>query len=216
VIKKLIAKEIEPKLHSSLKEIGKLLDSDIRYQLIDIINWQKFLYKPEVKFAIAYFNGEIFIKYKVKEKYIRALETQTNGEVYKDSCVEFFVSFDGKNYYNFEFSCIGTIHLTYGAGRNNRQFIDPEIIGHIEIESTLGVKPFTEKKGGFNWELIVRIPTLCFSFNQIKTLKGINATANFYKCGDGTSEPHFLTWNPIKTKNPDYHRPEFFGNLQFE
>ncbi|MBK6284429.1 MAG: hypothetical protein IPF54_18980 [Draconibacterium sp.] len=29
-------------------------------------------------------------------------------------------------------------------------------------------------------------------------------------------EPHFVTWNPIGTENPDYHCPQYFGKVQFE
>ena len=36
---------------------------------------------------------------------------------------------------------------------------------------------------------------------------------NFYKCGDATEMPHYLSWNPIQTERPDFHRPEFFGEL---
>ena len=39
--------------------------------------------------------------------------------------------------------------------------------------------------------------------------------ANFYKCGDGTSVPHFLSWSHIETETPDFHCPEFFGNMHF-
>jgi hypothetical protein len=39
--------------------------------------------------------------------------------------------------------------------------------------------------------------------------------ANFYKCGDGTSVPHYLSWNQVITETPDFHRPEFFGEISF-
>jgi hypothetical protein len=38
---------------------------------------------------------------------------------------------------------------------------------------------------------------------------------NFYKCADDTAFKHYLSWNPILTPNPDFHRPEFFGELRF-
>ena len=37
--------------------------------------------------------------------------------------------------------------------------------------------------------------------------------ATFYKCGDKTAHPHFLSWNPVGTPAPDFHRPDFFGEL---
>ena len=46
-------------------------------------------------------------------------------------------------------------------------------------------------------------------------LKGKTFRANFYKCGDMLSVPHYVTWNPVGTPKPDYHRPEYFGELKF-
>ena len=39
--------------------------------------------------------------------------------------------------------------------------------------------------------------------------------ANVYKCGDLLPVPHFISWNPITTESPDFHRPEFFGQMRF-
>jgi len=38
--------------------------------------------------------------------------------------------------------------------------------------------------------------------------------ANFYKCGDGLSKPHYLSWKPIVAEKPDFHRPEFFSTIE--
>ena len=198
-----------------LNEAAELLEQSSDLQNIDVLNWKAFPYLPEVRFRMAHTGTEIWLKYLVREKYIRALETRTNGDVYKDSTVEFFISLNGKEYYNFEFSCIGTIHLSHGPGRGNRIRINPEIAEKINIESSLGNQPFEEQSGDFSWEMMIRIPVECFVFDSIKKLDGLKASANFYKCGDATSEPHFVTWNPINTENPDYHRPEFFGKIVF-
>jgi hypothetical protein len=40
--------------------------------------------------------------------------------------------------------------------------------------------------------------------------------ANFYKCADNTRIPHYVSWNPIEVASPDFHRPEFFGELLLE
>lgn len=194
----------------------KMLESQTEKTNIVTINWPEFSYKPEVAFRIGHTENEIWLKFYVTEKCIRAVETRTNGDVYKDSCVEFFISFDHRNYYNFEFNCIGTRHLAYGPGRGNRARISPEIVEKIDVKSTLGDEPFDNKTGSFTWEMLLRIPVEVFIFDTINNLKGLHATGNFYKCGDMTAEPHFVTWNPVKTEKPDYHRPEFFGNLQFE
>ncbi len=216
-MKNLFIKKIEYSKDLTLEETAHLLETQTVTHSINILNWeQKFPYKPGLLFRIGHTGNEIWLKYYVNEKNILAQETRTNGDVYKDSTVEFFISVDGKNYYNFEFNCIGTTHLAHGPGREHRNFVSPEIVELIEIKSTLGEEPFAEKSGDFEWEMMIRIPIKCFAYDKLKTFSGLKATANFYKCGDNTSEPHFVSWNPIKTENPDYHRPEFFGAVEFE
>ncbi len=216
-MKELFIKKIKPAKSVLLNEASHLLETQTETNSIDTVNWPgAFEYKPNVNFRIGHTGKEIWLKYYVTEQNIRALETRINGDVYKDSCVEFFLSTDGKNYYNFEFNCIGTIHIGYGEGRHNRTPVPIEIAEKIQAESSLGNKPFNEKTGNFKWEMMISIPVECMIFSNIKALDRLNATANFYKCGDETSKPHYLTWNPVKTGKPDYHQPGFFGNVRFE
>lgn len=215
-MKELFIKKINFQETGTLAEADHLLEIQSISNSIDTINWKDFSYRPNVNFRIGHENNAILLKYYVTEKNILAQETRTNGDIYKDSCVEFFISMDNKNYYNFEFNCIGTIHIGYGSGRKNRVPVQPEIAEKIEIVSSLGNQPFAEKNGEYEWEMMIRIPLNCFAFDKVETLQDKNATANFYKCGDETSEPHFVTWNPIGTENPDYHCPEFFGKIRFE
>jgi hypothetical protein len=211
----LFIKEIISQKEVGLSEAAHLLEAQAITHSINELNWKEFPYKPDVQFRIAHTRNQVWLKFYVKEKYILARETQTNGQVYKDSCVEFFISANDGQYYNFEFNGIGTTHLAYGSGRNNRKFVPPEMVEKIEIESSLGNKPFGEKSGNFEWEMMIRIPVSCFAFSHFNTFSGLKARGNFYKCGDETSQPHYITWNPIKTDQPDYHRPEFFGRLDF-
>ena len=216
-MKNLFIKKLKPGKAYSLNEAAHLLETKTVSNSIDILNWAKaYPYKPDLKFRIGHVGNEIWLKYYVREKNILAQETRTNGDVYKDSTVEFFLSFDQENSYHFEFNCIGTIHIGYGPGRENRTPVTPEIAEKIDIESSLGNQPFAEKSGDFEWEMMIRIPLVCFEFDTIKKLDGLKARANFYKCGDETSDPHFVSWNPIKTENPDYHCPQFFGAVEFE
>lgn len=195
----------------------KTLDlNDFQPQTIDCMNWKEFPYKPEVQFKITNDEQLIYLQFKIREKYIRAEETIVNGDVYKDSCVEFFISpkADG-NYYNFEFNCIGVPHVAYGPDRYQRLKLPLEIIEQIKVKSSLGTEPFSEKEGDFNWKLNVEIPINCFIHDHLKSFQGLRARANFYKCGDATSEPHYLSWSPVGTEKPDYHQYPYFGNLLF-
>lgn len=212
----LFVKEINPKGNLSLAEAEHLLENQTVTHHVDKINWKEYSYRPDVLFRIGHTGDEIWLKYYVAEKHLRAVETNINGDVYKDSCVEFFISHDNDNYYNLEFSCIGTVHLAWGPNRHNRKKINPELINKISIRSTLGNQPFDKKSGDFQWEMMIRIPIECFTFSNLKSFNGLKASGNFYKCGDETEVPHFVTWNPVQTNQPDYHRPEYFGSIEFE
>ncbi len=186
---------------------------------------ENYSYKPDVRFMAFYTDRGIIVKYSVREKSVRAMYGEDNQPVYEDSCVEFFFSpGDDKNYFNFEFNCIGTLLAQYGSGRNDREFIDSELLQSVGRYSTLGNETFPERKGisgdGFEWELTVTIPfSLVFSVagfrGGIDGLKEVGGRGNFYKCGDKLSTPHYLSWSMIETPQPDFHRPEFFGEIVF-
>ena len=75
---------------------------------------------------------------------------------------------------------------------------------------------FEEKIGECTWEVALLIPYKVFFKHAITGLDGMSIRANFYKCGDELQKPHFLSWSPIKIEKPDFHRPDFFGLLEFE
>ena len=43
--------------------------------------------------------------------------------------------------------------------------------------------------------------------------KSIIRLGNFYKCADETMNPHFVSWSPIDLPEPNFHCPEFFGEI---
>jgi hypothetical protein len=191
---------------------------DFEANKIEILNWEKeFPYKPKVEFRLAHNNENLFIKYNVEEKYIRAIATENNGKVWEDSCCEFFVSFDGlKNYYNLEINCIGTKLLGYGAPKTTRPGATDEVIDRITAVSSLGNAPIESANGEFKWEMVAIVPIASFFGDKLEKFSGVKAKANFYKCGDETMQTHFLSWNKIDLPNPNFHCPEFFGDIEFE
>jgi len=199
-----------------LAEISELMDKQNQKLRIDTINWKEFTYKPEVVFSIAYSDREIFLKYYIRENYFKAEKTETNQMVCEDSCVEFFVSpEDDGIYYNLEFNGIGTCLLGTGTSRENSKRADPVIVSKIRRLTSVGKNPVSEQKGEFEWTITLAIPLEVFFHHNVTQLKGKTFRANFYKCGDMLSVPHFVTWNPVGTIKPDYHQPEYFGLLKF-
>lgn len=202
---------------TDLAEISAGLDKlEPRYS-IDIINWKEFSYKPEVKFILAYSDSELYIKYYVRESFVKAEKVQDNSKVCEDSCVEFFVApTDDGIYYNFEFNSIGTCYLGSGHGRDDSKPVNNDLVGKVRRLSSMENLPFSERQGEQEWELTVAIPLDVIFGEKIQGIKGRKIKANFYKCGDMLSKPHYLTWNKIATANPDYHRPEYFGEIIFD
>lgn len=213
--------------------ISRIFERVREVHRIDEISWKDYPYLPEVTFKIARTAKGLLLKYDVREEYIRAMHGKTNDPVYEDSCVEFFLSSDDRHYYNFEFNCIGTALIGFGTSREDRKWIDPERIKQISRFPSMGRKPFPEgakKKGPYRWELSVYIPFGFFreagelqsGFSGRKIIAGTversekTYRANFYKCGDKLPLPHYVSWNRIETKAPDFHRPEYFGDLIFK
>ena len=216
--KTLTVREIDYNDETDIQKVSELLEDQADLQSIDIVNWDAFPYAPRVAFRMAYCNDEIWLKYYVEESNILAKYTETNSDVSKDSCVEFFFDpLSNGDYYNFEFNCIGTTLLQYRAHGKESEFLAPELIEkNIKISSSLGDKPFSEKTGNHKWEMTIVIPITLLIDKSDFNLKGRYAKANFYKCGSGTSRKHYLSWNPINAKKPNFHLPGYFGNLIFK
>lgn len=197
-----------------ISDAANFFDHNYTFEYVDMLNWPvQFPYKPQCKFKIAQSAKSLFIHFNVTENNIRAKYTGDQEPVWKDSCVEFFCQLpEQKHYFNFEFNCIGTCLATKRLSRTEDIMpFKSEEMDLIKRFSSLGIKPFEEKTGNFVWKLTVEIP---FSLIGIQTAKLPQILkANFYKCGDETSIPHFLSWNQIMTENPDFHQPEYFGEL---
>ena len=210
--------EYNPALESlEITEAAILFERNYSFEYLDMLNWPvQFPYKPDCRFKIARSINSLLIHFKVKERNIRATFATNHEPVWEDSCVEFFCQLPGqKHYFNFEFNCIGTCLATKRLSRTEDVIpFKSEEMNLIKRFSTLGNTSFEECSGNFEWKLTVEIP---FSLLRIRTDELPNVIkANFYKCGDETSVPHYLSWNNIMTKEPDFHQPEFFGELIFE
>ena len=215
LMKELLVKKVNTKADDSWDEVQKAFEI-ASWNVIDIMNWSEYPYRPKVEFRMVYGDSALLLQYRVKEQAVRAVAVVDNGEVWKDSCVEMFIRPAGNDlYYNFEFNCIGSCLLAVGAGREGREMAKPEVLSQIRRKTSLERKPFAERKGETDWELTAVIPFACFFKHPDYSFDGKGARANFYKCGDDLTVPHFLSWNPIKADKPDFHRPECFGTVKF-
>ena len=195
-----------------LSETATLLENKAQREYIDTINWNEYPYKPIAAFDIARSDKNLYIRYFVKGNSLKALFNADNSPVHRDSCVEFFMKkAEENNYINFEFNCIGTCDAAHRESREVKTSLTEEEYKTIRRHSSLEFKPFEEKKGVCSWELIVSIPFQLMGLDPENLPEKIQG--NFYKCADDTEFPHFVSWNPIGVPQPDFHRPEYFGDI---
>ncbi len=190
----------------------------VEAQKVACCNWpSEFPYAPEVGFKMFHTGSLLFVRYEVNETYTAARVSEDNGEVWTDSCVECFISPDGKSYYNIEATCIGRILISNRKSRTEDVIpASQEVLDKVVRIPSLGTEPFEERVGENHWTLILAIPPQALFRHDLNDWTGLKARMNIYKCGDNLSKPHFLSWQPIKTEHPDFHCPEYFTEVEFE
>lgn len=171
--------------------------------------WDENGYKPETVAELSYDDGGFKLHLKSYETELRAEVTEHNGCVWCDSCMEMFVQFapdEDKRYINFEINPNGAVVCCIGAGREEREEFPAVVID--------GLNPRT-KINDDSWEAWIDIPVdfIKKAIPSYNHKEGNKIRANFYKCGDETKYMHFGCWNNIEWSQPDFHRPEFFGEI---
>lgn len=192
--------------------------------LINQVNWRtQYPEAPQTRVSVRRVatggnTGEgIELTYSVHGRQLRALALQDMEPVWEDSCVEFFCQVPGESHYmNFEMNCIGTMVAARRLSREDDvELLSAEQMAMIERRCSLPHERIEEKDGWFDWSVGMTIPlSLIFAHSHVPA-KGepIVLNANFYKCGDGTRYPHFVSWQPIALPQPDFHCPQFFGEI---
>jgi len=215
-MKSLTIPYVESLNDTKIESAGDILEESGHRDTVDILNWSKqYSYRPITIFNIARSTDSLFIKYNVHGSMIRAIYSNDQDPVNEDSCVEFFCKIPScEKYINFEFNCIGTCKASKRVARNKDVTpLSKEELSMIKRNSSLGRRAFNEMEGMFEWEITVKIPLRIMGIDPNNLPEKI--IGNFYKCADGTDSKHYVTWSPVKTDIPDFHRPEFFGELYF-
>ena len=80
----------------------------------------------------------------------------------------------------------------------------------------MGRTPFNDIAGERTWQLCLAVPVEAYYQHSLPSFDGLKVKGNVYKCGDKLPHPHFLSFFPIDLPKPDFHRPDFFGSVEFE
>lgn len=185
---------------------------------IDKVNWpEAFPEKPEVRVEVSNDHERLFLHWHVKGEQLRAVTTEDQGPVWEDSCVEFFCQVPGdKHYCNFECNCVGAMVGSRRLGRAEEvQPFSADEMGTIVRKCTYQREAFEEKDGMFEWEVEEVIPLKLIFRDQAPVFPQV-LNVNFYKCADKTKKPHYVSWQPIQLPTPNFHCPQFFGQIELE
>ena len=171
--------------------------------------WDNNGYKPDVNFQLSVQEDAFHLHIQAHESNPKRVETKHLNYVHLDSCVEWFANFAPEltpKYFNFEFNANGVVHAAFGKDRFERTLLDLEDVQAMNICSNIATD---------SWFIEFDVP---FSLLQkyipgFEYQEGLVIRSNFHKCGDETEYPHFGLWNPIDVPEPDFHRPEFFGEI---
>ena len=181
-------------------------------------------FKPEAQAKMVYDNDNLYVIFRVKDKYVKSITDRNNGPVWRDSAVEFFFSPDVENpriYFNIETNCGGYVlfHHNNPTDRSQNKQLTDEDIAQLEIAHSMPAIVDPEITGEVTWTIEYKVPLdLLRKYSPITTpAKGVEWRANFYKIAEITSNPHYITWSKVDHRpNPSFHSPDVFGRLIFK
>ncbi len=178
---------------------------------------------PRVQFRMLYDDAGVYLIFRVEDRYVRSVITEFNGSVCTDSCTEFFVQpCNNAGYFNFEVNCGGTLLASYieDPTRDEHGFkksrpLTPADAALVRIYHSMPVVVEPEVQEPTVWVNELFIPFALFEryVGPLDAPTGQQWRANFYKCADHTSHPHWATWSPVKELN--FHQPQYFAPLFF-
>lgn len=191
-----------------------------RVLAIDRYPWYAGGEKQTTTVRMLYNRTTLYVQFRCRDRHISARETELNGDVYLDSCVELFAmpnpSRSG-DYFNLEINCCGCVFLGWGSGREDRRLATPADVRGLRIVTSVPSATKAESGDDRAWWVAAAIPFRAlgdFAGVRIRPRPGDVWRANLYRCG-GLTDGQYACWSPIDWPQPDYHRPEFFANLRF-
>ena len=184
--------------------------SDVPCAHIDQYAWSQD-YMPSADAQLIMLQGYGFVlRMTCREKDPRAIYTDYNQPVYTDSCLEFFAAWDSSQdkYLNMEMNAKGTLLSCVGKDRYERVPV-LDVCGELPV-----VQGFANED---EWGILAQIPFSVirgvYGIGEDTFVTGYTFKGNFYKCGDETAIAHYGSWSRVGTQAPDFHRPEYFGEL---
>ncbi len=177
------------------------------------------IYRTEVK--MLWSDDYFYVLYVCEDENIRSVRTHYLDAVFRDSCVEIFISPDADNvsaYYTFEMNCCGAMlnrHKDYLGKKSRRWYPAGSKIGRSIRSRTFRTADDPSVK---SWTIELAIPFYLFDGatgkNPNPPRDGSRWRFNVMRCGDEVYK-QFGMWSPSKERRPAFHRPGYFGEVVF-
>ena len=177
---------------------------------VDIYPWGGD-YRPETYGILCYVKDQGFgVRMICKESDPKAVMTEQDTYVSKDSCMEAFLDCDptqGIGYFNFEGNAIGTMLECFGL---------PDKHPRMRLAANGYAHPLPKVLKGddfWGWELLIPMDLVRTFYGDVEFKAGHKMRGDFYKCGDETGCKHYGSFTEIGWPTPNFHRPELFADM---
>ncbi len=179
---------------------------------IDICPWDSFAGGPETTAFLSLTETGFRATFRIIESDPKRVNTEHFSSVHLDSCAEWFVNFSPEtcnSYFNFEVNAAGAMNVSFRRDRYDFDDLTADEVNSFNITPAIHEN---------FWEVSYEIP---FTFIKkyipgYEPKNGDVIKTNLYKCGDETAHPHLRAHFNVGCPNPDFHRPEFFGEMMLE
>ena len=180
-------------------------------------------HRPRTRARLLYDDQGLYALFQVEDRYVRSTHTKVHSEVCVDSAVELFLEpVPGRGYFDIETNCGGTFLFCF-IEKGKTALVSPEWMGKVRVHHSLPATVEPERKEPVTWTLSYFVPFALLEHYmgaEPGTLRPAGRgdrrwRGNLYKVAEANSHPHFGAWRPIPG-NLSFHRPECFGELEFE
>lgn len=179
-------------------------------------------HRPNTSVRLLHDGAGIHGLFRIQDQYVRCRRTGYGSEVWKDSCVEFFLEpKPGRGYFNFEFNCGGAFLCNHivDPTRTPNWFqqatrIPESEMQQVAVATTLPPTVDPEVPDPLAWRLKFYFPFRVLEryVGPLGPVGGQVWRGNLYKCADESSHPHWASWAPVDELN--FHLPRCFGTIR--
>lgn len=165
--------------------------------------------------TLAHTATDLYVLFSINAPELRAMAIKDLDPVARDTCFEIFLRPQGEALYrNFEFNYTGVANVSRRPGRQGAVKFTPTELARIGRMPLSGAERHDNRAAdaAVATRLVVKIPLDLIGFAMPLDFPAA-MEGNIYMCSDSATRPYYLSWTPIESAAPDFHRPDFFAPI---